>query len=490
MAGRRETVDAGLRVMAERGNAVDAAVAMAFVAAVVEPTEASIGGSGFMLVHDPASANAWSIEFPPRAPLGATADIYEPIADGGESGLLGTVAVRGDANATGWLAPCVPGAVAGLCLAHARFGTLPLAHLINPAVELAGHGFEIDGYLTLQALDNLDALKANPDCARTFLRAGLPPRAPVAVVPPDPPRLRQPELAETLRAVAAGGADAFYRGDVAALIARAFERSGGLLTRADLEAYQATIERPLAGSYRGWSVLAPRSPSGGATVIRALELLEATGSARLTDVADALRAAFAERYRLAGDTAPDAGHGTTHLCAIDAGGRIVSCTLTAGNTFGSKVMAEGVLFDSGMAWFDPRPGAPNSIAPGKRPLVNMAPLLLLRGGDRVALGAAGGRRIISAVTQVASGIVDRGLSPQEAISAPRLDASERVLRLSERLPASVAQRLRERGYEVVVVREGHLPFSYEFAHAAAAAVSRAGVRSGGIYQPPPQSIGG
>lgn len=480
MAGRRETVAAGMQVMAEGGNAVDAAVAMGFVACVVEPTEASIGGSGFMLAHDPASGNVWSIEFPPRAPLRAAADMYEPLHGDVEAGLLGTVAVRGDANAAGWLAPCVPGAVAGLCLAQARFGSLPLARLVEPAAELAERGFETDAYLALQALENLPALRASPECARIFLPDGLPPRAPVAVVPPDPPRLRQPELAGTLRAIAADGPNAFYRGELAARIAGAFERAGGLISRADLDAYTATIERPLSGAYRGWSVLAPRAPCGGSTVIRALELLEAEDPVSLPAVAEALQAAFRERYRLAGDTAADAGHGTTHLCAIDRDGRIVSCTLTAGNTFGGKVVAAGtgVLFDSGMAWFDPRPGGVNSIAPGKRPLVNMAPLLLLRGHDRVALGAAGGRRIISAVTQVASLIIDHGLTPQEAISAPRLDASERVIRLSERLPAEAAARLAERGHEVVVIREDRLPFSYEFARPAAAAVDAAGVRRG------------
>jgi gamma-glutamyltranspeptidase/glutathione hydrolase len=404
------------------------------------------------------------------------------------TGLLGTVEVRGDANATGWQAPCVPGVVAGLCLAHARFGTLPLARLIDPALELAERGFEVDAYLALQVLDNLEALRANPGCGRIFLRDALPPRAPVATVPADPPRLRQPELAQTLRAVATHGADAFYRGEIADLIHRAFEHYGGLLTRSDLGRYKATIERPLRGSYRGWSVLAPRAPSGGSTAIQALQILDKTGLERNTPLAlhalaEALQLAFADRNRLAGDTTPDAGHGTTHLCVVDADGRMVSCTLTAGNTFGSKVVADGtgVLFDSGMAWFDPRPGAANSIAPGKRPLVNMAPLLLLRGGDRVALGAAGGRRIISAVVQVAGGIIDYGLPIQEAICAPRLDASDRAVRLSDRFPEGVAERLGALGHDVLVVPEEHRPFSYEFARPAAAAVDEGGVRSGGIH---------
>jgi gamma-glutamyltranspeptidase/glutathione hydrolase len=188
--------------------------------------------------------------------------------------------------------------------------------------------------------------------------------------------------------------------------------------------------------------------------------------------------------RLAAPDASAVGHGTTHFCAADADGRVVSCTLTAGNTFGSKMVAKGtgVLFDSGMAWFDPRPGAANSIAPGKRPLVNMAPLLLLRdGGTRIALGAAGGRRIISAVTQVVTAIVDHGLTIQEAISAPRLDASDRMIRLSERFPEGTAAGLRARGHDVLVVKEEHLPFSYEFARPAGSGVDEAGRRSGGIH---------
>ena len=519
VAGRRETVEAGLGVMAQGGNAVDAAVAMAFTAAVAEPTEASIGGSGFMLVHDRASGNAWSIEFPPRAPLRATADMYAPAADGVADRLLGTVPVRGDANATGWLAPCVPAVVAGLCLAHARFGLLGLANLVEPAAALAEHGFEVDSYLSLQALDHIGDLRASRQAARIFLCEGLPPAAPFATRAAAP-RLRQPELARTLRAIAAGGAEAFYRGDVAGAIHEAFERHGGLISCTDLRRYSATIERPLSTSYRGWSVLAPRAPTGGWTVLQALQILdrievEPDSVAELHAVAEALQLAFLDRYRAAGDVdaadllsasradelaelirsdgkaaptermpaSPWRGHGTTHLCAVDADGRTVSCTITAGNTFGGKVVADGtgVLLDSGMAWFDPRPGRANSIAPWKRPLVNMAPLLLIRGDDRIALGAAGGRRIISAVTQVARGVIDHGLPLQEAISAPRLDASDRTIRLSDRFPEGTAEALRALGHELLVIEEQHLPFSYEFARPAGARVDASGIRSGGIH---------
>ena len=526
VASRRETVEAGLQVLQAGGNAVDAAVCMAFVAAVAEPTEASIGGSGFMLIHDGPDRLAWSVEFPPRAPKAASADMFEPVPDRTDSRFAVAAPVCGDANATGPLAPCVPGLVAGLCLARQCFGQLPLPRLVEPAIDLADSGFEVDAYYTLQALANLDALLAGPAAERAFLSGGLPPVAPFAAAA-EPPRLRQPDLADTLRAIAARGPDGFYRGSVAKAIARAFREEGGLMTEADLDGYRADVERPLERSYRGWSVLSPRAPCGAWTAMQALAILEQVtkagldrrGAARLHLLAEALRAAFADRYRFASDApscperllsdarvrdlarsirrdrastralpaAPgtqDAGHGTTHLSVIDSGGRMVSCTVTAGNTFGSKFVADGtgVLFDSGMAWFDPRPGAANSIAPGKRPLVNMAPVLLVKDGrPRLALGAAGGRRIISAVTQVVGAIVDHGLAVQEAISAPRLDASEPRLRLSDRFGGGVAAELAALGHDVLPVREQHAPFSYELARPAAAGSDEKGVLSGGIH---------
>lgn len=182
----------------------------------------------------------------------------------------------------------------------------------------------------------------------------------------------------------------------------------------------------------------------------------------------------------------DVGHGTTHLCAIDAEGRSVSCTITAGNSFGSKVVARGtgVLFDSAMAWFNPLPGAVNSIAPGKRPLVNMAPLVASRTrGGALAVGASGGRRIISAVTQILVNAIDHGMSVDEAIDAPRLDASERVLRVSDRLSPAVDEHLAALGYETERISEEHQPYLFELSHPGMAAIDASGARSGAINAP-------
>lgn len=179
--------------------------------------------------------------------------------------------------------------------------------------------------------------------------------------------------------------------------------------------------------------------------------------------------------------APDR-HGTTHFAVVDGDGMMVSCTHTAGNAFGSKVVAAGtgVLFDAAMTWFNANPGAANSIAPGKRPLVNMGPLLLVRDGQaRLAVGAPGGRRIVNAVVQVVLSVVDRGLAIEDALAVPRIDASGAAVLASERLGAPVFDALRARGHDVRAVRDEHAPFSYEFARPIAVELLDDGTRAAG-----------
>jgi gamma-glutamyltranspeptidase/glutathione hydrolase len=540
-----EATQAGLEILEAGGNAVDAAVAVALACAVVEPVDATIGGSGFLLAHDSAGGRSWSVEFPPRAPQSARADMFRIVESTFEPA-MGVSLVADDANSIGYRAPGVPAAAAGLCLAQERLGRLDLARVVEPAVRLC-EGFRPSSYFALQALDCLDALRRYPGSAAAYLVDGLPavPAFHHPVTGEQPPQVVQPDLGRTLEILGARGADGFYRGEVAERLVAGVAEHGGLLTLDDLAAYEATTAEPLRRSYRGVQVLAAAAPNGGWTELQLLAILERFPLGKLAPdspeaihlLVEASRRSFADRYRfhadpdvvdvplerllsdayadeVAGQIDPDRvglrfdgtdqppwvaftepltslvephGHGyewgTTHLSVIDGEGLAVSCTFTAGNGFGSKVVAEGtgVLLDSGMLWFDARPGYPNSIAPGKRPLTNMGPLMLAWDDGRVlAVGASGGRRIPSAVTQVVLNAVDHGMSASEAIAAPRIDASGTPVLASTRLPASTRDALRELGHPVVDVTEDHEPFSYEFARPVAAAVDGAGVRSGGI----------
>ena len=562
-AARRESVDAAVAVLDAGGNAVDAAVACGFVAGVVEPSDTCLAGSGLMIVSDPAGADL-AVEFPPRAPAAARPGMYEVVSSAGATKLLGVSVVAGDANADGILAPGVPGTIAGLLAAHERLGRLDREQVMAPAIRAAADGFEVDAYLALQALEHLEALRAQPEAAALYLVDGLPPRpaflggTTLAV----PPRLRQPELARTLEIVAARGAAGFYGGEVAAAIERHFAERGGLLTRADLAAYAPLVGEPLRVRYRDGELLVPRSPCGGWTAAQMLRVLERFAPRTAAEqspeelhvLAEASAYAFADRYAWlgdpvavpvpldgllsdayadeiaerirAGEPAPDLGatasppweelafralgdpwrhdprpgrrvdwapaapatvapdgHGTTHFAVTDRDGMTVSCTHTAANAFGSKVVAAGtgVLFDASMVWFNAVPGAANSIAPGRRPLVNMCPLVLTCGGrPRLAIGAPGGRRITSAVVQVLTGVADAGLDVQAAIDAPRIDASGAAVLASERLGAGVLERLRGLGHAVVATREEHEPFLYEFSRPAGVEIAADGTRRAGV----------
>ncbi|GAA2410560.1 gamma-glutamyltransferase [Actinomadura vinacea] len=552
-AARREATDAALAILEKGGNAVDAAVACGFVAAVVEPMDTCLAGSGFMLVHDPADGRAWSVDFPSRAPLAARPDMFRVQSGEGVSRLLGVSTVEHDANIEGPLACGVPATVGGLLAAHARFGRLPRADVLAPAVAAAHDGFAVDAYYTLQALDSAGRMNGRPEARRIFLDAdGKPPIAPFlgSASLGTAPRLRQPELGATLERIADLGAPGFYEGPVAHAIAETCAELGGLISLEDLRHQRPVIAEPVRLDYRGHEILAPASPCGGWTELEILAVLRhfdvaRLGADRLPVLVEAMRRAFLDRYHWLGDPehvpvpldallsepytkelagrirdgepapwvdaaegppwevlafraeqdpwphdpeerskpvfgpAPGghpgqfAGHGTTHFSVIDRDGMTVSTTHTAANAFGCKVVVPGtgVLLDSSMAWFNATPGAANSIAPGKRPLANMGPLLVRWHGRPVlAVGAPGGRRIISAVTQVVSNVIDLGLDAQEAISAPRIDASGGAVLVSERIDAGDRDRLADRGHRVQIVPEQHEPFSYEMARPVACAV--------------------
>jgi gamma-glutamyltranspeptidase/glutathione hydrolase len=493
----------GADVLRRGGNAVDAAVATAFAMAVIEPFMSCLAGGGSMLIHRARRGESVALDFNVEAPAAAHARMY-PLGKGRGSELYAWPAVTDDANVHGHRAVAVPGSVAGLALALERYGTLDLRDAVAPAARLARAGVPVDWYLALATAEHAEELSAYPEAARTYLRGGRFAPRPPSLGPGD--RWRQPALARTLELIGKEGPDAFYRGELAQAIHAEMRRGGGVLTREDLAAYRARIAAPLAGTYRGVRLLGMPGATGCVTALEALNVLgclelprDGGGDARTYHLrAGAFRLAFADRLRWLGDPAHvDApwdrllspahaarlarqadrgrprgaprrparrgGDCTTHVGAVDRDRTLVSLTHTAVSLFGSRVVVPGtgLLLSNGMMWFDPRPGRANSVAPRKRPLVNMTPFLALR-ADRpwLTVGAPGGRKIVTAVPQVLSNLIDFGLAPQAACEAPRLHAEDATVYVDDRVGRDVVAALRRLGHRVVPQTESFSTFYF------------------------------
>lgn len=448
----------GRDVLRDGGNAIDAAVAVGFALAVVHPEAGNIGGGGFMLIRR-ADGTVAALDYRETAPGGATRDMF-----------VGPDGNPTDRSWTGHLAVGVPGAVAGLAEAHRRFGTLPWARLVEPAVALARDGFAVDAYRHTSITDAAARLRRFPISARQFLPGGRPPAVGQL--------LRQPDLARTLEAIRDRGADGFYRGRVADLIVAEMRRGRGLVTHADLTGYLPRWREPLAFQYRGHTILSmPPASSGGLTLALILNILEgfdplpAFGTTALMHLsAEAMRRAFVERNADLGDpdfvanpvermiskdhaarrraeirldrasVTPPAteggarGSSTTHYSVVDSEGNAVSTTTTLNNSYGSAVTVTGAgfLLNNEMDDFTTAPGRPNNygliqgeanaIAPGKRMLSAMTPTLVLDPTGRLLLvvGTPGGPTIITQVFQVISNVIDHGMTLPEALAAPRM----------------------------------------------------------------------
>jgi gamma-glutamyltranspeptidase/glutathione hydrolase len=494
----------GAEVLRRGGNAVDAAVATAFAMAVVEPFMSCLAGGGSMLVHRPRRGDSAAIDFNVEAPAAAHARMYR-LGRGRASDLFPWRAVEGDANVHGHRAVAVPGSVAGLALALERYGTLELRDAVAPAARLADRGVPVDGYLALVTATYARELARYPEAARTYLRDGrFPPRAPHLG---SGDRLRQPALARTLELIGKEGPDVFYRGVLAEAIEAEIRRGGGALTRADLAAYRVRVGPPLEGAYRGVRLLGMPGATGCVTALEALNILgcfdlrgSGVGDARVCHLrAEAFRLAFADRFRHLGDPErvrapwarltspayaarraralrparsarpapgrrrPPAAECTTHVGVVDRDRTLVSLTHTAVSLFGSKVVVPGtgLLLSNGMIWFDPEPGRPNSIGPRKRALVNMTPFLALRDdAPYLTVGAPGGRKIVTAVPQVLSNVIDFGLDPQAACEAPRLHTEGDELWVDGRVGPAVLTALRRMGHRVVRQDETYATFFF------------------------------
>lgn len=425
-AQHHEAAQVGADVLAAGGNAMDAAVATALALSVVEPWLSGLGGGGFLL-HADAGGTVEALDFNLRAPLAADPADY-PLVGGDGGDWFNWPLVEEDRNLIGPMSICVPGAVAGLAEALERHGTMAWADVLAPAIALAERGMRIDWFADLAFAIDTPGLSRDADAAALFLdpRARHPdPADPTARLLP------MPKKAAMLRGLAERGARDFYEGEIAATLIADLKAKGSKLTAEDFAAYRPTWATALAAPYRDRVVHTIPGLSGGPSLLATLGRLAgqdmgaATEAQFATHHANAIRATYEARLKTMGH-AGKAGDCTSHLSVVDRHGTMVSLTNTLLSRFGSKVVAPGLglTMNNGMMWFDPRPGQPNAIAPGAVPLANMAPVITTRDGTPdIAIGAAGGRQIFPAIVQILSQMIDRGATPEQALHAPRIDAS-------------------------------------------------------------------
>ena len=460
--------EAGARVLAEGGNAVDGAIAASLALATVEPWMSGLGGGGYMLVRPAGEAQTYAVSFGMVAP-GALDPADYPLTGEAGADLFGWPAVDGDRNMRGPLAVAVPGQVAGLALAHERFGSWGWADLVAPACALAERGMEVDWHATVAIAASAPELVQDPGCAATYMADGFPLATPWTG---DAPRIHLDSLAETLRRLAGAGPADVYTGEIARAICADMAALGGRLSETDLADYAAQVEEAPATRYGDALVSTAPGLTAGPTLIDVLNRLAASldrgaappGGEAYCAYAEALRAAYAERLRAMGEgTGGDPASCTSHLGVADRDGTVVALTQTLLSPFGAKVMLPqtGILMNNGIMWFDPRPGGPNSIAPGKRPLSNMCPTLVeLADGRRAALGGSGGRRILPAVAQLLSFLADFGMSPDDAAHCPRINVDgPDLVEADARLPAETLALLEAR-FALAVRPHGVHPSAY------------------------------
>jgi gamma-glutamyltranspeptidase / glutathione hydrolase len=452
---------AGMEILERGGNAIDSAIATAFALSVVDQASSGLGGGGFMMIYRAKDKKAFALDFRETAPKASRRELY--MKDGKTAPSLSLI---------GALAVAVPGEVAGLVEAHKRFGTLPLAILTSPAIKLAAEGFPVDGALGVAIERQQSNMKRFSELGRIYMPNGE--------VPKEGDMIRQPQLAETLKAIAQKGSDVFYRGWIAEAIAEVIKKEGGVMTLDDLKDYRAVWREPLVGSYRGRTILTmPPPSSGGVAILEMLNVLEGykleqfehNSGSYLHLLAETMKHAFADRAQFLGD--PDFVHvpvrkltskgyaewirerfspnrtfpptfygfynynaeqgGTTHFSVVDRFGNAVACTQSVNTRFGSKLLVPraGIVLNNEMDDFAIHSEVgnvygligndANSLQPKKRPLSSMAPTIMLNGNrPELVVGAAGGPRIINATLQTILNIVDFRMTVKAAVEAERI----------------------------------------------------------------------
>lgn len=478
-------VEAGLEMLKSGGNAVDAAVATAFALNAAEPFASGIGGGGFMVISLARQKKTTAINFREKAPKAATPMMFR---EKGEA--------EQEWRTTSGLAVAVPGSLAGWDLALRKYGTRSLADVSAKAIEIAEKGFAVSPTFSSINKDEYERLAKNSGEETCYLNNGF---------PYEPGELfRNPDLARTLKLIAANGAGEFYRSELAGKIVAAVRGKGGILTSEDLASYQAVEVQPLVGFYKGYTIVtAPPPASGGLHLLQFLNIIENwpvkdwghNSPATIHHLSEALRFIFADRERYVGDPEfisvpvrdilakeyaaeiasriqPDrtlssyrCGEfkekkkgNTTHLCVMDKEGNVVALTQSINDFFGSGIVPEGTgfLLNDHMDDFASDPQSVNSPAAGRRPVSTMGPLIMFKNGRPVlALGSPGGTRIFSSLAQIILNVTEFGMTLDEAIEAPRFfsfseGGRTRAVFVESRIPEQTISLLRRLGHEVKV----------------------------------------
>lgn len=486
----------GLDILKQGGNAVDAGVAIGFALAVTLPRAGNLGGGGFMIIHSADKNETVALDFREMAPAKAFRDMY--LDEDGNA-----VAQRSRFT---YLAVGVPGTVAGLALAAERYGTMPLADLVAPAIDLADNGLVVSEDLSTSLKGLKDRLQAWPESTRIFYKEG-------GVPYEIGETLVQKDLATSLKEIAEKGAKAFYEGDIAEKIAADMAANDGFITLEDLKNYKPVIREPVRGNYRGYEIVSmPPPSSGGIHVVQILNILENypiqqlghNSASTIHRMAEAMKLAYADRSEYLGDPdqvevpikgltskqyaaelltqinisaarpaseikpnnpIPYESNETTHYSVMDKAGNVVSTTYTINFSYGSGIVAAGtgILLNNEMDDFSAKPGVPNAygllggeanaVAPAKRPLSSMTPTIVLKDGEPYLItGSPGGSRIITTVLQIIMNVIDHGMNIAEASVAPRIHHQwlPDEIRVEKGLSADTVALLEAMGHKVAV----------------------------------------
>ena len=502
VAPQPEAVEAGAAVLERGGNAVDAALACAFVQGVVDPQMAGIGGFGSMHVYMPSKGVHDILEFYARAPLSATPDMWVDKVQGQSRDGFGYI-LDGNISDIGYLAVCTPGSLKGYETALRDYGSFDWADIVAPAIDHARNGFMIRNHMHWywskdQSSDGFANTRDKLQLSRTGRNVYFHPDGSLRDVGEI---LKNPDMADTLERIAAsGGSDIFYHGEIAEQIAEDFAAHGGLITRADLAAYELSKTAPIWGDYRGHRIATSPPPGSGFPMIEFLHIMENFGvGAMRHGGAEHVRILFEAMKRMTVDKDAHMGdpeyvevpfehliskghaaahahsiqageraevsrldrsqRDTTHVSVVDKYGNAVAMTHTLGSPSGVITDGLGFMYNGTMSRFNPFPGKPGSIAPGKRRPSSAAPTIVFKGDDPfVVVGAPGGSYIAPTVAQCVMNVIDFDMSVLEAVVAPRVVGVSNKIDICNRIRRSVEKELREMGYDVA-----RSPQTYAFA---------------------------